>query len=157
MRRLAGALLLVPLLTSCSGRGQEVQLKARTHPLVDNLFVEQAVGNFSSMAIASGRFTLSGRCLTVNTGDMERTPVFALPSTSVDLSPERLTLGGGVTIEYGAIYSLPGAVAGPELSLEDAGRCPRETVIVRSIEPDDVPQPKTPPLSPQPRERSNPG
>jgi hypothetical protein len=127
-------------------------LLAKPHPLVDNLYIEEAVGDFGTTNLASGTFRLSGRCLTVNTGDAERTPVFLLPSGSVSPSATQVSLGGNQTIDYGVLYSLPGAVAGPTLRADRAGGCPRETVVVRGIEPaDSVPQPKMPPMTPERR------
>jgi hypothetical protein len=122
-----------------------MSLHPKPSPLVDNLYVERAVGNASLMNLASGRFRLSGRCLTVDTGDVERTPVFTLETADVDPRSDRLMLGG-VSFDYGVLYLLPGAAAGPQLSAERAGGCPRGTVIVRSVERrESVPEPSTPP------------
>lgn len=157
MKSIANVLCLTPLLISCSTRGDEVEWTAKAHALVDNLYIEHSVGNFSTMNLASGKFRLSERCLTINTGDVERTPVFLIPSGTVDPTAKGLVIGGNEAVEYGIMYRLPGAIVGPQLSAERTGTCPRETVIVQGIERRDIiPEPAMPPLSPQPpRERSD--
>ena len=146
----AAILLLVPLF-ACGGRADEVRFQPKPHPLVDNLFVEQAAGNFTNMNLASGTFRIAGRCLTLHTGDAERTPIFLPPSGTLNLSAGSLVIGGGEPVRFGQLYRLPGAVAGPDLAPGAAASCPRQTVIVRTVEQlDSVPAPKMPPLTPRP-------
>lgn len=102
--------------------------------------------------LQSRRFKLVGRCLSVDSGDGERTPVFSLASRDVSPSADGIAFGEGQPIRYGVLYALAGAVPGPRLDPSTAGRCARETLVIRSIERlENIPESSMPPLAPERR------
>jgi hypothetical protein len=149
---LAAIMLLAPAAASCGAQGEEFEARPSPHPLVDNLYIERRAGDSSPMSLANGRFRLTGRCLTVNIGEADLTPIFALAGGAIAPSPRGLSRGDGHPIDYGVLYALPGAVPGPRLEPGAALGCPLDTLVIRGIDRlQDLPEPKMPPLTPEPR------
>ncbi|HZF94676.1 MAG TPA: hypothetical protein VEZ20_07345 [Allosphingosinicella sp.] len=134
----------------CGGAEQdELKLQPGAHPLVDNLDVRKSSGNFSTMNLAHGTFRIAGRCLIVDAGAGARTPVFSLPSGFASPLRDGIDLGEGLALDYGKSYPLPGAGPGSPVAEEQAGPCPRETLVIRGIELEPPPERRMPPVAPE--------
>lgn len=130
IRLIAGCVLLMPL--ACAGPDNRAGPAKQSSAIVDNMFVVPRSSDTSLTNLASGRFALQGRCLTLTIGDAIATPVFVRDTPDVLVDRNGLVIAGE-RFAFDTVYIFPGA--GPPQALTAAKSCPAQMILINGIRP----------------------